>query len=68
MNGINFLKAVVAGAVKSVRVTPTNTLQISMANGEQTFLAATDTGKPFRFKSLDRATLFVSCLKVEVLQ
>jgi hypothetical protein len=68
MNGVNFLRAVVANQVKSVRITPTNSLQINMHNGQSTFLSATDTGKQFRFKTPERAAAFVSVLKVEVQQ
>jgi hypothetical protein len=66
MNGASFMRAVVAKQVKSVRITPTNTLQITLHNGQMTFLSETNTGKQFRFKTPERSLSFVSVLKVEV--
>lgn len=69
MNGTEFLKAISAGHVKNVRLTSVNTLQINLQNGSETFLTqSNNTGFPYRFKTAARASLFLSVLKVEVLQ
>lgn len=74
MNGPEFLKAITAGHVRNVRLTSVNTLQINLQNGSETFLTqSNNTGFPYRFKTARfktaaRASVFLSLLKVEVLQ